>query len=650
MTYFDEWLGTSSSSPASAAEEVIVPKKVHTKAAVVVEEKRRIDELLKGLDDELSAQVMSVLSYNYSTSSANDDRPVPTKQQKIRALWDYWAFIDLINFHGGSLAFSECHREMVSFKVNSKAFRQLILEARGHLKSTLLCVGYVLWRIYQNPNIRIFVGTESLKLSKAFIREIEQYLVDDHNREHVWNARPHIDGPLIPEMDSLGKSRRAIIRDISAEFGDEYSTASNASTTKKVWRAEAIQVVRDRTLKEPTLTAGSVGQTSTGFHFDEVIFDDAHTYDNCSSETKIQKVFSWIFDIESVLDPPYVDIGLVQALYNVAPHQFNLLRRWAISGGRMSVIGTRYDDQDYYGHILESAEKLGFDTHVRNIYSNGVDSSEGYRWPEKWNEAIEESTKANFVVKHGSTGLARYYSQYHNKIVNLEDAILNWSKINFIGAQFVKLEDDGWVTIYNPDATIKAQFKPRITVDPTSTSSKKSDFWAMAVGGVYEGQLYCIDFWMKKEKVEKCLDAMFEMIDKWNLHEAVIEMVGGFKVLELTITQMWLLNPEKYRVIAIKTFESSTQGPSKLERIETDLSPLVHNGMLHMPLGAARNDELRKQFLFFGKETTKDDGPDVLSILKEVSYTRFVRPKQTNRHRLVAKVNKRWGGVEYTVA
>ena len=649
MSYFDEFLGNvPKTAPAPKAEAV---KKVHTKANVVVEEKRRIDSLMEGLTEELDEHILSVLSYNYSTSSVNEDRPVPTREMKIRALWDYWAFIDIINFHGGSLAFSECHREMVSFKVNSKNFRQLVLEARGHLKSTLLCVGYVLWRIYQNPNIRIFVGTESLKLSKAFIREIEQYLVDDFNREHVWNSRPHIDGPLIPQMDSLGKSRRAIIRDISNEFGDEFSTASNASTSKKVWRAEAIQVVRSRTLKEPTVTAGSVGQTSTGFHFDEVLFDDVHTYDNCSSETKIAKVYSWIFDIESVLDPPYVDIDLVQCLHSVAPQQFALMRKWAISGGRMTVIGTRYDDADYYGHIIENNDKLNFSVHVRNVFVNGVDASDGFRWPEKWNEAVLEATKANFVVKHGSTGLQRFYSQYYNRIVNLEDAILNWDKINFINSQYVKLEEDGWVSIFNPDATLKAQFKPRLVIDPTSTASKKSDFCAMVVGGVYEGALYAVDFWMKKEKPEVWLKQMWSMIDKWNLHEVTVEMVGGFKVLEFTITQMWVTEPDKYRPISVKTYEGGTQGDAKTQRIETVLSPLVHNEMLYLPLGCSRMDDLRKQFLFFGKETAKDDGPDVLSILKEVAYSKFVRPPKNNQKgKLIAKVNARWGGVEYTVA
>jgi hypothetical protein len=510
--------------------------------------------------------------------------------------------------------------------------------------STILSVLWTLWRIYQNPNIRIFVGTEGLKLSKAFIREIEQYLVDDFNKEYVWNARPHIPGPLIPDMDSLGKSRRSIIRDVSSEFG-EAITLSESKTTKKVWRAEAIQVVRTRTLKEPTVTAGSVGQTSTGFHFDEVIFDDVHTFDNCSSETKIEKVFSWIYDIESVLDLPYVDIELVEALSQCLGNNFKFARKWCVSGGRMSVIGTRYDDADYYGHILDNLESLNFSAYERSIYINGVDSSDGYLWPQMWNEEVEKQKKAQFITKHGATGLARYYSQYHNKIVNLEDAVLDWRKVNFIQPQFVRLDDDKFVSIFRPDGTLLAEFRPILVIDPTSTAGKKSDFCAMAVGGVVNHTMYIIDFWMKKERPEVWIEKMWELVEKWNLHSVTIELVGGFKVLEFTINRMWVQEPDKYRPISIKTYSPGQSEQGKLERIETLLSPVVHNSLLYLPLHCSRDEELRKQFQFFGRETSKDDGPDVLAILKEV-YSQSKRPSKVKSN-IIRVVNSRWGGIEY---
>lgn len=588
------------------------------------------------------------LSVNASTVTV--ERTPPTQEQKIRALWDYWTFLDLIDFHGGSVAFSQCHKETVAWSLRPDAsFRQLILEARGMLKSTLHCVGKTLWRVYQNPNIRMFVGTESLKLSKAFIREIEVYLTDEWLKQHVWNSRPHFDGPLIPEMDSLGKSRRALVRDISNEFGDELSTADNADKRKKVWRAEAIQVVRTRKMKEPTVVAGSVGQTSTGFHFDEIIFDDVHTFDNCSTEGRIDKVFGWIYDMESVLDPAYIDVELAKRFELAAKSNFDLVARWAISGGRLTVLGTRYSPLDYYGHVEDNKDTLNFEVHKRNIYANGVDNSDGYRWPEKWNEALEAQTIAQFQRKHGSTGLSRYYSQYHNKIVSFDIPILPWEEVKFINPASVKLDrEKRLVRIFEMDGELKAEFRPSLIIDPTSTSSRTSDFCAMAVGGRYKGATYVVDFWMKRVSPAEWLDKMWELIDKWNLFEVTIEMVSGFKVLEYTIQQQWYNDTENKRPIKLHCYQGVTnQGEGKWARIEATLGPIVSNGLLHLPLICSKMDELKKQFIFFGKATTKDDGPDVLAMLQEKAYdgTNIKASRKVNRS--VPRIHPVHGGVVY---
>ena len=644
--YLDDLMSELSAAPAKPVGVVEQFGGDKKRSAILETELSLMDELLDGL--EIPERTRNLLSHNVSTSAINHERPAPSRAEKIQALFDFWKFLELINFHGGPLAFSECHRELVAWKFRPNAsFRSLVLMPRGHLKSTLLSVAYSLWRIYQNPNVRLFVGCESLKLSKAFIREVEAYLVDDWNKKHIWNNRPHFPGQLIPDMDSLGKQRRSLVRDISSEFGDEFATGDKANTKKKVWRAEAIQVVRTRNLKEPTLTAGSVGQTSTGFHFDEIIFDDVHTFDNCSSETKIQKVFSWIYDIESVLDDPYVDMELLRIFRELSEIHFNKLRRWAISGGRMSAIGTRYDDLDYYGHVIENAEELHFEVYQKNIYANGLNSDDGYLWPEKWNEEVEKYKRAQFERAFGASGLARFYSQYYNRIEDFEDAVLDWNKVIFLQPNQIRLDDDGFVSIFNYDHTVMGRFKPRLIVDPTSTASKKSDFCAMVVGGKIEDKLIAVDFWMKRVKPEVWLGKMYELIDKWNLHEAVLEMVGGFKILETTIKQMWLINPDKYRPISIKSYNPPTNmGEGKVQRIETVLSPVISNELLYLPLHASRSEELSKQFRFFGRDTAKDDGVDVLAILYEKAL-QIRDSRRSKRKRTSIGVHPTHGGVIY---
>ena len=621
---FDDFVsGFSTDNSRGASARRVVDDRDATRAATLENEQDLIKSLLDSL--EIDDSIRRMLTINMSTSAVSRERTAPSYQDKLRALWDFWKFLEIINFHGGPFSFSECHRDAVTWKFRPTAkLRQLVLDPRGHLKSTLFCVGYTLWRIYQNPNWRGFVGTESLKLSKAFIREVEDYLVDDFNAEHVWNDRPHFEGNLIPAMDSLGKQRR-LVRDIADEFGDKLPGGADK---KKVWRAEAIQVIRSRALKEPTITAGSVGQTSTGFHFDEILFDDIHTYDNCSTEAKIDKVFSFIFDLESVLDPPYVDVELATRAQAVLGENFHNFARWCISGGRQTVLGTRYDERDYYGHIIENAEVLGFEYQERNIYKNGTDTREGYLWPEKWNEELEEGTKAQFEKRYGAAGMRRYYSQYMNKIVSPEDSVFTWDKIHYVHPDNYKLCDDGWVEVYAHDHSLIAEFKPILVIDPTSTANDKSDFCAIAVGGKTDAGLFICDFWMKRETPRVWLDKMYEMMDKWQLYVANIEMVGGFKLLEYTIQQMWAGG--KRRPISVNPYQppSGANAEGKLQRIELILGPLVFNGLLHLPLHASRDLELKKQFMFFGKGTSKDDGLDVLTILDELAPKGMVRPSR----------------------
>ncbi len=86
--------------------------------------------------------------------------------------------------------------------------------------------------------------------------------------------------------------------------------------------------------------------------------DDVVTFDNVSTMDKIEKVFSWIYDIGSILDPAYLDHQLVNAFRACSPAHWKKMARWAISGGFMTVIGTRYDESDYYGYINENQEAL----------------------------------------------------------------------------------------------------------------------------------------------------------------------------------------------------------------------------------------------------------------------------------------------------
>lgn len=531
----------------------------------------------------------------------------PTRDLKEKALWDYWAFIDMINFHGGAEAFGECHRELIQWEEdNYEVDNKLILIPRGHLKSTLLTVGKALHRIYQIPDIRIFVGTATRGLAVAFVREIRTYLEDPTLMDYVWNDRPHIFGRLVPEMERT----RGRHRD------------DNDSRDKKmIWSSSAIQVIRPTILKEPTVTVGSVGTIPTGFHFDEMYLDDCVNYDNINTPDKRDRLYSWIDDLRCVLDPKYFDDGWAQML----PYE---ARRYCEIGGKFTVVGTRYDREDWYGSILENAEDLGWSTYQRNIYKNGVDNSNGYTWHEMWDEQVEKS-------KRNTMTATRFASQYLNMIIAPGSSILAPEKIKWLDSATINLQADNRVEIVHGGMTY--YIKPILVIDPAATVGEESDYTAMVVGGkTIDGKLIVVDGSMGKWTSERILMELFKLADKWKLRAAYIESVGGFAHFVEYVRAAF----QRYRPLVLNEYKPVwTQGKKEV-RISNALEPIIQNGMLYMPGWMKANTEMIDQLTYFPRKTIHDDFPDVLAALFELAKA----PQPPAVNPLKKFTNKLYGG------
>lgn len=536
-----------------------------------------------------------------------EQRSIPTEDEKVAALIDFWAFVDLINFHGGSEEFGECHHDLMDWSDNHSRLKELILMPRGHLKSTLKTVADTLFTIYQNPNVRIFVGTATRGLASAFVREIRTYLEDEFLQEHVWNSRPHIEGKLIPLKDKLFRE----LQDLAQ------------ADKKIIWRGDALQVVRTQTMKEPTVTVGSVGVQPTGYHYDVLKLDDVITFDNITPVKK-DKVMAWIHDLFNVLDPPYIDEEVEDILKPYGAEKF------AITGGRVTVVGTRYDREDWYSEILEQKNTSGYAVYQKNIYANGRNSDEGYLWHERWSNEVEADKRANMTA-------ARFASQYLNEIVVAEDQILGTDKILYLNPdQIVFDERDGFVHISHSTIEKPTKIKLWMCIDPAAATTATSDYTAIIVGGKDEfKRVFVVDFKLGRWKSEQILKEMFILADKWKLRSVVVEAIGGFKHLTEYMRQGF----SRYRPLGIVEFRP--QG-DKVTRISNALEPLFANSLFYcakMPL--LTSAEARDQLNFFPRPTVHDDFPDVIAILAEVSKSIVPRVKRTYQN----TINSQYGGI-----
>ncbi len=170
----------------------------------------------------------------------------------------------------------------------SAARRKLVVMPRGTFKSTLGSVAYPIWCLLRNPDLTVLLDSELYSNSKNFIREIKGHL----QSERMTRLFGPQEGPKWDEGEIILKSRRA-------------------------------------NRKEASITAGGIGTTKVGMHYDMIIADDMNSPQNSESPEKCQRVINHVRYNLNILNP----------------------------GGEYVILGTRYAELDVIGFMLK--EVLG---------------------------------------------------------------------------------------------------------------------------------------------------------------------------------------------------------------------------------------------------------------------------------------------------
>lgn len=515
------------------------------------------------------------------------------------ALYDMRAFIELIMFHGGWGAFGECHGELVDFVCKPQTdpqaihrlemdgdwlgagLRRLILMPRGHLKSTIGTIAYTLWRIYRNPNIRILVACNLQGLAYSFIRELRSYF-ENQDLEAVWANRPHINGSLLPRLQAKSRDRN-------------FQGDTEAEDRKVIWNNVALQVVRDKNYKEPTVFATSVGSTVTGQHYDLVILDDLIDFKNVESETKKEAVEAWISDIESVLNPP--EVTYIQCSDKTKIPE--------ILGGEIIVTGTRYAVDDYYGQILEKAEEMSYNVFSRNIYKNNRNADDGYLWHERRNAKWENNMRA-------TTPPRKFASQYLNQVYEKDHALFNTRAITIVDRASA-FKSNGRCCFTTPSGRTEV-LNAIIALDPAFSSSKTGDDCAIVVGGkLSDGSVVLLDAAVDRMEAATVVKTVREFATKWNTLRLYFEQNGvGMLVPELFKADNTMVDGRK--VICYGHYEQR-QKESKIQGV---LELPINSGKLIITQEIRNNEYLWKQITNY-PAVRHDDFLDALVTLYEKS-------------------------------
>jgi predicted phage terminase large subunit-like protein len=555
-----------------------------------------------------------------------------TVGKRTKALFNIWEFCDLINFRGGRKSFSTIHRKLAGFitapqlakvcvkkktRYNNRRMAQM---PRGHLKSTIGSVLYVLWRIYRNPNIRILYGSSTLRLVKAFVRELKQYLEDETLQAEVWNTRPHIDGRLIPVLD--GQKSRAKKRG-SEEFDD-----TEATDKKVLWNATAIQVVREWKGKEATVFATSAGTKSTGDHYDLLIMDDVIDFENSDTPAKREDLFEWCQDMESVIDP----------VQTVLCGKAGAIEIWDTVGDEVLILGTRYFKNDYYEYLENNAKELEYVVFKRNIYINGKNADNGYIWHERFTPEHVRRLRTRTTSK-------RWASQYLNTIIDTEERVLNRDHVKYFASRYIHVSNEGIVWLTMPTVVQKPiELKPYIIIDPAISQSKTADSTSIIVGALDEEMnVYILDIRYGKFKPDETIKHVEELVNKWKTYVVYIETNNVGSVISFNLKQHFSRKSQSISVKEHRTGQGNIYGikGDKATRIENRIQPLLENGKLWMADFIAARNEVMDEFDFF-RSGGHDDFLDTVDQLCAIAKPR--RTKRVNNQNTGRPVNNKYGG------
>jgi predicted phage terminase large subunit-like protein len=214
------------------------------------------------------------------------------------------------------------HKKLCHFVTDNKNRKKLILMPRGHLKSTMITVGYSVQSIVNNPNIRILLQSATWEMAVDFLTEIKRHLRENE--------------------------------DLIKLYGDLTIGATE-------WSSDRIAITRtDQNIKGPTVKAAGIETNLVGSHPDLIIIDDPHNRDNSQTAEQIESVINRFRDCIDLLEPG---------------------GQLIVIGTRWNVVDLYGWIQDKDNHVYQD-----FDVMVEKSFEGDIETGEGFvsLWPDKF--------------------------------------------------------------------------------------------------------------------------------------------------------------------------------------------------------------------------------------------------------------------------
>lgn len=212
--------------------------------------------------------------------------------------------------------------------------KRMLLVPRGGFKSSIDIADCVQW-IICFPAVTILILTGVYKLAGDFVGELRQHFTMEETGEPDSKGKSKF-GPRELMDKTTGQWSHSLFQVL---FPEHCVVPNDGSQFE-------FQTPAGGDDKEPTVRAASIEQALSGMHFGILKLDDVVTNENSLTVDRLQKVNKQI-SINRAMLHPY---------------------------GFMDVIGTWYDEQDYYGITIKLEEKFAAEEGMAGSLTGSVDS------------------------------------------------------------------------------------------------------------------------------------------------------------------------------------------------------------------------------------------------------------------------------------
>jgi len=390
----------------------------------------------------------------------------------------------------------------------------LFLLPRGTFKTSVVTIGLSCQFLLNEPNGRILLDSETYGKAKAFLAEIKGHMEQNYKFREVFKA-----------------------------IHGMYPNDSNRKSELLWTNTELNIAARTKPRKEPSISCAGVDVTKNGMHYDLIIGDDLHSEKNTTNREQIQQVIDHWKLAYSLLDP----------------------------GCPMIIIGTRWDFNDLYQHILDN-ERERFNILIRKaIRDDGT-----LLFPERLSQQFLDATRK-------TQGTSIFSKQYQNEPVDADTADFKHSYFKRKALAEVELIPMNWY----------------LQVDP-SYEGKSSDYAALTVVGMdYQRQLYLRYVMRGKMTYGEIINATFELFNKFPIKRIAFEVIGT-KSLEFE-----LQNAMKERNVWLPIDFIKHHPESKEERIR-GLAPMYEFGHFYHVAECPQLEEYEDELLKFPRGRNDD--------------------------------------------